>query len=490
MKNEDSCFQSISLCGKKIPFRFWIGVMIFMTTFVNYVMRSNMSVSILAMTKHHKNQSHMGSCLANSTFDNLTTPLTTLAPVIPKFEDEGIFETREYTQRQQSQILAAYGYGYVASSVLGGFLSEYFGPWKTVFYSNLGMVIFTVLCVPAALIHWTALFATRVLIGALGGVVYPAVQVLISRWAPKEEKGKFLSAMLGNTLGTAIAFPVIGLISQYMNWAWGFFFIGIVVSLYLIAIFFILSDGPDKSTLISEEEKDYLAVAVPPPKEKLVAPYYQIFTSVPFYGLLGAHVANLYGLFVLIISVPKFFKEYLGQDLKQSGILSAMPQLFRLVSGILFGIIGDKLESKNYISVTALRKSFILFSHIIPGVCMICMQFVGCNQLAATALLVLTQAFNGAVVCTNLRNPQDLAPNFAGTIFGIISLIAGCTQFIVPVVTGELLGDNPNPGLDRWKWVFLIGGGNYILGGLIFILLASGKKQSWNEPKETKASIT
>lgn len=63
---------------------------------------------------------------------------------------------------------------------------------------------------------------------------------------------------------------------------------------------------------------------------------------------------------------------------------------------------------------------------------------VGCSWIPVVILLIFSQAINGAAVLTNLSNPQDLAPNFAGTIFGIISFIGGMTGFIVPQITGAL----------------------------------------------------
>lgn len=49
---------------------------------------------------------------------------------------------------------------------------------------------------------------------------------------------------------------------------------------------------------------------------------------------------------------------------------------------------------------------------------------------------------NGAATITNLRNSQDLAPNFAGTLFGIMSFIGGFTGFIVPAILGQLIKGN------------------------------------------------
>lgn len=68
-----------------------------------------------------------------------------------------------------------------------------------------------------------------------------------------------------------------------------------------------------------------------------------------------------------------------------------------------------------------------------PGLCLIMMMFVNCDSRIGTALLCLTLFFNAAVICTTIYNPQDLAPNFAATVYGIISTIGGVSQFLVPV---------------------------------------------------------
>ncbi|CAH0564462.1 unnamed protein product [Brassicogethes aeneus] len=448
----------------KIPYRFWIAVMIFMTTFTNYMMRSNMSVSIFAM--QYKKEGAQGQCSEDG---QVTTaaPTTTMDPnattTTTEKPDEGLFHKFTYSQMEQAQILAGYGYGYVATCLLGGFLAEYYGPWKVIFFSTLASIVLTV------------------------GLIYPAVQILINNWAPKNEKGKFVSATLGNNLGTVVTFASVGAISQAINWAWGFFFVGAFVTCYLILIFFLLSDSPTKSKLVSSEEKEYLATMIPPPKTKLVAPYLKIFTSLPFYALLFSQFCNLYGLFVNIVSVPKFFRDYLNQDIRRSGFLSALPPLTRMFAGLGFGAVGDYIEKHRENSSTAVRKSFCIFSHILPGITLICIMFVECNWIFATGLLVLSQGFNGGAVCTILRNSQDLAPNFSGTLYGIISFTGGTTQFIVPLVMGAVLGTEAYPGLDKWRWVFLIGGGVYIIGGIIFMAFGTTKEQAWNEPKQATA---
>jgi len=49
-------------------------------------------------------------------------------------------------------------------------------------------------------------------------------------------------------------------------------------------------------------------------------------------------------------------------------------------------------------------------------------------------LITLSLGFNGAATITSSQNPQDLAPNFAGSVFGLANFIATMSGFISPLV--------------------------------------------------------
>lgn len=66
----------------------------------------------------------------------------------------------------------------------------------------------------------------------------------------------------------------------------------------------------------------------------------------------------------------------------------------------------------------------------------------GCNVVTAVVIITLSLGFNGASTITNIQNSQDLAPNFAGTLYGIVNCIGGTTGFITPILTGYITRDN------------------------------------------------
>lgn len=74
-----------------------------------------------------------------------------------------------------------------------------------------------------------------------------------------------------------------------------------------------------------------------------------------------------------------------------------------------------------------------------------------CNFLPIMVLLTLSLGLNGAVVQNILINAQDLAPNFAGTIYALNSFFAGMTGFIVPNINAEFTKDKVRNDFCRAK---------------------------------------
>jgi MFS transporter, ACS family, solute carrier family 17 (sodium-dependent inorganic phosphate cotransporter), other len=79
--------------------------------------------------------------------------------------------------------------------------------------------------------------------------------------------------------------------------------------------------------------------------------------------------------------------------------------------------------------------NFSLFTaHIIPGLFLFGFCFVEKSPYVCIALITLSLGFNGAAVMTSAQNPQDLAPNYAASVFGLTNFFATSSGFISPLV--------------------------------------------------------
>ena len=62
----------------------------------------------------------------------------------------------------------------------------------------------------------------------------------------------------------------------------------------------------------------------------------------------------------------------------------------------------------------------------------------GSNAFACVAIIIVASAFNGAVTTTSQQNIHDLAPNYAGTLSGIINCAGVATGLISPILVAHL----------------------------------------------------
>lgn len=132
---------------------------------------------------------------------------------------------------------------------------------------------------------------------------------------------------------------------------------------------------------------------------------------------------------------PKFVSSVLGFELSAAGAISALPYLARMFLAAVFGGIGDYILAGKLMKTTTIRKFFCLFSHILPGVLLIVLVYAGRSTAVSVALITMSMGFNGAATLTNLQNHQDLAPNFAGSLYGIANFVGSTAGFFTPMIT-------------------------------------------------------
>lgn len=193
--------------------------------------------------------------------------------------------------------------------------------------------------------------------------MFPALHNLVSRWAPKDEKGKFVSALLGGALGTVVAWMMLGVIIENLGWQFGFYIPAIMTFVFVAAWYLLVADSPAEHPRISKQEVELIQESLGDSvsKSKQLTPFVSVLTSVPFLALMVLHYGSLWGLYFLQTAAPMFMTEALNFNLSKAGILSSLPHLARLLAGFGFGAIGDFIRRKNLINVTTTRKSFCIF---------------------------------------------------------------------------------------------------------------------------------
>lgn len=92
---------------------------------------------------------------------------------------------------------------------------------------------------------------------------------------------------------------------------------------------------------------------------------------------------------------------------------------------------------------------FIIYftAHIIPGLFLLLLCKIGYDPYICVAVITLSLGFNGAATMTNLQNSQDLAPNFAGHLYGMINFVATTSGFISPLIVAYFTQERVSNGI-------------------------------------------
>ncbi|XP_026495630.2 uncharacterized transporter slc-17.2-like [Vanessa tameamea] len=467
-----------------IPARFNVALMMFFACWVNYMLRVNMSVNIIAMVPDDSEVKSVKSECEAIANDDSTLYNDTIKVITKRVlrQPEGII-TFDWSAQKQAYVLSSYFWGYAITSLLSGTAAELWGPRKIVFLTMLISSVLTILTPQAAIWDYSLLVGTRFVIGLLSGFLFPALHSLVARWAPPAEKGKFVSSLLGGAIGTVVTWSLTGPLIENFGWSYAFYVPGIIGVVWCLAWWVLVYDSPVLHPRISAAEKDYILQAIgdkvqSSKKTKTVPPFLKIITSFPFLAMVILHYGNNWGLYFAMTAAPKFVSSALGFNLTSTGTLSSLPYLARMIFSLIFGAIGDRIMKQNIVSTTFVRKFFCLFSHIVPGLLLIALGYTGCAPILSVALITFSMGSNGAATLTNLVNHQDLAPNFAGTLYGFANGIGNTAGFITPIVTAYFT-KNGN-GFAEWRPVFITGASLYIASALYFILFGTGETQPWN----------
>ncbi|KAK9720159.1 Major Facilitator Superfamily [Popillia japonica] len=379
-------------------------------------------------------------------------------------------------------------------------------------YDSAINVICTLLTPIAAKWHYAAMIAMRIGEGIGGGVTFPAMHVMLAHWAPPAERSVMSSIVYsGSALGTVISMLMAGVIAGSLGWEAVFYIMGGLSVIWIILWIVLVSDNPEKSSLVSEEEKNLIVGALraevggTPKQEHPPVPWKSIFLSTAFWAILVAHTCSNWGWYMVLIELPLYMKMILQFKIAENAVLTAVPFLCMWIFSILLSKTLDTLRAKNIISTTFARKTATLTASIVPTVCFVALCYIGCQRSLSVFLMTIAIMSIGGMYCGFLSNHIDIAPNYAGTLMAITNTVATIPGIVVPVFVGNLtlisieicLHAEPviiffmfaANNMNSWKIIFWVTAGLYLIEILIYALFGSGDVQEWNNTTNQNVEV-
>ncbi|XP_071038026.1 sialin-like isoform X2 [Parasteatoda tepidariorum] len=480
-------FESKKMITFYFPRRYVLIILGFLGMVSVYTMRVNLSVALVAMVNQTTTSSSNGSLHEFVECPNLLNAGT-------QTESTQFKGTRyNWDSKVQGTILGSFFYGYILTQVPGGVLAERFGGKWLFGVGTFITAVFSILTPLAASLGTTAFIVVRVLEGIGEGVTFPAMNYLISTWAPMTERSRFSTIIFtGNPFGNVIAMPISGLLSSASflgGWPAVFYVFGGLGCIWFVFWSFLVYETPDRHPTISKEELFLIEQNNDEKlKQKPAVPWRDIFTSIPMWALIIAHTGHNFGYYLLMTEMPTYLNNILHFDLKSNGFLSAIPYIAQGAAAWVASFIADRLRVSETMSITSIRKLFQIIGVFGPACCLLLINISGCRPQLIVALLTLGMGFNGCIYSGFNVTHVDMCPDFAGTAFAITNAVANLMGIIGPLVVGYFTATGST--IHNWSEVFYTAAAVYFVSGAIFAIFGSAEVQQWGtatvEVKEEK----
>lgn len=468
--------QSVSFwCSIRVAVAF-VG---FLGMIAHYSQKISIGIALVCMVNH--------SAIAQPK-DSFYTPVTSqIDTECPSLSSGAKIEgPYPWTKGIQGIVLGGYFWGYLITEVPGGYLAGRYGARFVFGTAMLIAGVFSALIPWGSQLHWGVVWGLRLVVGLAHGVIWPSMAVIMSNWAPPDERGKLFGFMnAGAQIGNVITLSLGGLMCSWSfagGWPLIFYSSGIISIVWGAFWIFFFADSPAQQRCISKTEKDYILKTTQQQlsnhsKNEFEAPWAAILKSPACWALFVIHTCNNWGTYTFLTSIPKYMAEVLKFDIKSNGVLSSLPYLMFWLNINISGALADVLIRKNILTRTKTRKLFNVLGNLVPAIFVIGLAFMTCKlKYVAVGLLTVGVTFTGCCYGGGfMLTANDIAPAYAGIIFGISNTFATLPGIISPYIAGALTAEDPS----NWRYVFFICAAIYIIGMIVFLIIGTGEVQSW-----------
>ncbi|CDW52218.1 inorganic phosphate cotransporter [Trichuris trichiura] len=455
-----------------------------------------LAVGSIAMARNSLSMAMV--CMVNSNFKGSASDLRpsnarqsvlpTSAQHCPSAELAGHFN---WSKEQQDNLFSAVYWGALISGIPGGILADKYGSTNIIFFCLLGTALSMAIIPTAAYSSgYESVFALRLATGIFGqGAVVPAVGALMSKWIPPTERSSVIAMYTaGNQISNVIGMPLNAFLCQqrqlFGGWPSIFYLcslLGLIVGFLWLAV---VTDSPDKSYWMTEREIAMIDRSLKSHRSstKLNVPLRQLpWRKLLFsWPLISVNINCFTYQFVstmLSTYLPIYFKEAMHLNIRQNGIVSALPYIAQLVTKLVFAAMADRMKSNRPAEATKICKIFNSVGTFGAGSFLLALSLVDCQHSAeAIAFMIMANALISGAVPGFMTSTLSVAPNYSGTVSSISKYHGQVAAVIAPYFVGAMLhGDTP----EQWHPVFLVIGVALFSSGIIFIIFGSCEVQDW-----------
>ncbi|WP_414448379.1 MFS transporter [Burkholderia sp. 22PA0099] len=400
--------------AKRTAVRYWILLMIFVVTTLNYADRATLSITGTAIRK--------------------------------EFGIDAV---------QMGYIFSSFSWAYVLAQLPSGWLLDRFGARRVYAGSIFLWSLFTLLqsmigLAGSAAAAIAALFVLRFAVGIAEAPAFPANAKVVASWFPTSERGTASAIFNAAQYFAAVLFtPLMAWLTHAYGWHHVYLWLGLI-GIVLAVIWMRAVRSPADHPRVNQAEREHIEqgggvietrgkpVAADGAPERLAGWFYirQLLGNRMLIGVyIGQYCINVLTYFFLTW-FPIYLVQSRGMSILKAGVLASLPAICGFLGGVLGGLLSDWMIKRG-VSLTRARKIPII------GGMALSMVIIGCNYVDSAALVIALMAlsfFGKGVGSLGWAVVADTAPKEAiglsGSLFNMFGNAAG---IVTPIVIGYLV---------------------------------------------------
>ncbi|MED4779927.1 MFS transporter [Brevibacillus choshinensis] len=350
------------------------------------------------------------------------------------------------------------------ATVIGGALSDRFGPKKVLTYMALIWSVAQV--IPFFASSLALLIFARFILGIGEGPFTTVAINQLNRWFPQEQRG-FATAInnMGASLGKSLFIPVLVFLVVAYGWRVSFLITAAISLLWMIFWIFVGKDSPDSQPAVKAPE----VVKEKSAREKFQWRTYAAALKHPSFlfsslAVFAVHWAVSFG----VVFLPNYLTEVRGFTPAVMGTVMAIGGLSGAIVAVLLAGVADRLFKKT----DSYRLSRTLFSGIGLVIAGIGFYLITIGQSPLMIILgygIYTACASPAVALT----PQvvmRVMPEKPGTIIGFSMAISALAGVIGPIVSGNIIQAGGGVTGEGFSQAFLLTSLICVVAGLLLAI--------------------
>ncbi|XP_001496366.1 probable small intestine urate exporter isoform X1 [Equus caballus] len=438
-----------------------------------YTQKMSMSIAIPAMVNNTALSSPANASTERPPTDSQDNQNETLK------EFKAVAPMYDWSPEIQGIILSSLNYGSFLAPIPIGYVAGIFGAKYLV---GVGLFISSVLTLFIPLVTdagATFLIVLQIVQGIFQVIVNTSQYSIWVKWAPPQERSQLISiAMSGSALGSCIILLVGGLLCQTVGWPYIFYIFGGIGCACSFLWFPLVYDDPANHPFISTGEREYImcSLAQQDYSSDWSLPIKAMIKSLPLWSILVSYFSEFWLFNIFVAYMPTYINSVLQVNLRDSGILSALPFLFGSICMILGGLLADFLLSRKILRLVTIRKLFTAMGVIFPSVLCVSLPWVSSSLITTMAFLVLFTAISSLSEAGSFVNILDIAPRYVTFLRGLLQVSYHISGAISPTVTGIFLSQDSEFG---WRNIFLLSAAINTSGLVFYLIFGQAEVQEW-----------